>query len=324
MGDLTSALGIAGLATCGPLTATLLIGRTGPLPGVRWIGLVAATWLIAAGASWAIGAGRPLRARLGPLAPLAAICPLLIAAYLSDRDFHLLRLAAGQVVAAEVALLALGIAAALPAFQRWLSAPGSPEVARPVGHPWAPSTSAPLAGVALMLFLNDALLAALGSRQAVPVVAVLPVALICVAVLALAARPESNEVAGAAGLVALVGFAATTAAWLSIGPAGMALLLSRVMAALALVFAAQRGFWLVLSRPAAVLCGTLLVLGCATALTLEQRFGLAARELVAHVPDLPVRLPLAGAAALAAALALRAAGPAYPSRSAAIGGMRDA
>lgn len=324
MGYFGPALGIAGLATCGPLMATLLIGRTGAVPSVRWAGLVAATWLIAGGASWAVTAGRPLRERLAPLAPLAALSPLLIAAYLSDRDFHLLRLAARQVVALEVALLALGVAAALPAVQRQLSAPGSAEAARHVVHAWAPSTTAPLAGVALMLFLNDALLEALGSHQPVPADAVLPLALICAAVPALAACPESKDVGGAAGLVALLGFAATAAAWLSIGPPGMVAAVSPVIAALALVFAAQRGFWPVLSDRAAVLCGALLVLGFAAALTSEQRFGLAAHELVTRVPDLPFRLPLGGTAALTAALAVRAAAPAYPSRSAAIGGIRDA
>src|SRR6266545_3128341 len=149
MGHLGPALGIAGLATCGPLTATLLIGRTGALPSLRWAGLVASTWLIAGGASWAIAAGRPLRERLAPLILLAALSPLLVAAYLSDGDFHLLRLAARQVVTVEVALLALGMAAGLPAVQRWLIAPGLGEAPRPTAHRWAPATAAPLAGVAL-------------------------------------------------------------------------------------------------------------------------------------------------------------------------------
>jgi len=319
--DLWAVLGIVGLAACGPLTATLLIGRTGALPSLRWVGLAVAVWLIAGGIAWASSRERSLRGRLAGLTPLAALAPLLVTAYVSDRDFHLLRLGAGQVVAAQVALLALGVAATGEPVGRWL---GRTKETRPAERGSAPSTIAPLAGVALMLFGNDAALEGLGAKLVLSGSAVLPVALICAVALGVAVPSLPAGVGLAAGLTALVGLAAAGAAWLSVGPAGMTEAVGPVMAAIALVLAAQRGFWLPLSRQAVALCATLLALGCAAALTPAPRFGLAAREIVARVPDLPTRLPLVGAIAVAAALALRASVPVYPSRSAAMGGMREA
>src|SRR5687767_12473982 len=82
-------LGGLGLLSSGPLVSTLLVGRTGPVPSLRWLGPALATWMTLAALAWAVAPVRRYRA-VEALAPLAVLAPFVPWAYLDDRAFHAL------------------------------------------------------------------------------------------------------------------------------------------------------------------------------------------------------------------------------------------
>ncbi|HXI15736.1 MAG TPA: hypothetical protein VNM48_05145, partial [Chloroflexota bacterium] len=84
-------LGSIGLGTSGPLLATLLIGRTGAVPGLRWLGLAVAGWVTLSALAWAISGGTRQQTRwsaMTTLVPLAAVSALLPLLYLDDGINH--------------------------------------------------------------------------------------------------------------------------------------------------------------------------------------------------------------------------------------------
>src|SRR5688572_18032730 len=82
-------LGAIGLLAAGPLVSTLLSGRTGAVPSLRWLGLSLAGWVTVGALAWGAARGRPTRAAttLAPLSPLSLFLPW---AYLDDQAFHAL------------------------------------------------------------------------------------------------------------------------------------------------------------------------------------------------------------------------------------------
>ena len=315
--------GTLGLAVCGPLTATLLVGRTGIAPSLRWAGMAGAVWLLSAGTAWALTAGKPVFQRLTPLAPVGAMAPILAAAYASDVDYHRLNAVAGQVAWAELGLLLAGAVGTFPRIGRWLSAQSKPPGrAEESGGAKSPALVASVGGVAAMLLVNDAVLGPLGAHRLVLSGdgALVAFSAVIVAFLGLAGRASRVR-----GLIALVGLVAVLAAWFGVAPEPIAARIPYAVALGALALALDAGLWATLSRRAARLCGALMVIGAVLAFTDPQRLGLGAREVVAFAPAAVVRLPLLGAGMLIAATALVAvATGAYASRRAATGGMRDA
>src|SRR5688572_5098602 len=93
----TTLLGAIGLLSAGPLAATLLVGRTGMVPSVRWLGLCLATWVALGAVGWAPARGSLMRAAptLGPTAAFAVFLPW---AYLDDHVFHALTRSSWQAL----------------------------------------------------------------------------------------------------------------------------------------------------------------------------------------------------------------------------------
>src|SRR5688500_3636814 len=101
-------LGALGLLASGPLVSTLLVGRTGPVPSLRWLGLTLATWVTLAALASAVSGGRRLSA-LEVLAPLAALSAFVPWVYVDDRAFHALSRGTPLTLGSLVALTLLGL-----------------------------------------------------------------------------------------------------------------------------------------------------------------------------------------------------------------------
>jgi hypothetical protein len=110
-------LGVLGIVSAGPLVSTILIGRTGLVPSLRWLGLTVAVWVVLFALAWLVAdwtAGTwfpnlPEHARraLSLFAPLAVASLVLALLYASDLPYHAARTtplrALGPIVALAVA-----------------------------------------------------------------------------------------------------------------------------------------------------------------------------------------------------------------------------
>ena len=301
---LTALLGMGGLAGVGPLVATLLVGRTAMAPSLRWMGLCAATWMVLGALAWARARGSVWEAAR-TVAPVAAVAVFLPWAYLSDSIFHALSGARWQALGALAVLALLGLVRG-----------GSLELggAEPVHRSGSAALLTVVVGMGLMYGLNDVLFEPLGAPPGGPLAAVRYLApvlpAVMLALLVWAQFVSAREV-GALGTVA--GIAGLLAVWLGVAPAGAALFGA---AAIGMVAVADAGSAL---RPAARVA---LVGGVALAATDMTKYGLGARELIAMAPDVARLLPAIGLLVTAAVLARVTA--AHTSRSAAIGGTREA
>jgi hypothetical protein len=310
----TVLLGAVGLLSAGPLTATLLVGRTGIVPSLRWLGLCLAAWVVLGALGWAAGRGNLRRAALA-VAPLAALAVFLPWAYAADQVFHALTRSTGQVLGALGVLALLGAAWQTPATGR-LVAP-----ARHAGFSRvSPALLAPVVGLCLMYGLNDAFFEPLGAPPGGPLAPLRflagAVPALVVALLVRARLLNPPDVALTASIAGVSGFLAV---WLGVTPAGPALF---AIAAVGLVAAAHGAFWHGLDRRERGAAAGALVIGLALAATDMAKYGLGARELIAAAPELARLLPALGLLAVACALTLGVV--AQTSRSAAMGGTRDA
>src|SRR5688500_5914153 len=146
-------LGMGGLVCAGPLVATLLVGRTGVAPSLRWMGLCAATWVVLLALAWARSYGSAWGAARA-LAPVAAVAVFLPWAYLSDSAFHALSAATWQALGALVVLTLWGLVWG----GAWVAEGGEPP-------PYSGSAAlvAVLVGMGLIYGLNDVLFEPLGA-----------------------------------------------------------------------------------------------------------------------------------------------------------------
>jgi hypothetical protein len=301
---ISAALGTAGLVVSGPFVTTLVVGRTGVVPSVRWLALCGAVWLVAGGAAWIAAAG-PWLQRVAPLAPLAVVVPLLVEAYAGDGAYHLLRGGASSAGAIVVLLFAGGIAWHAMRIPGRLGRPLRAADGEAAPERLSPWVVAPVTGLALMLGVNDALFEPLGTYRAgygawlVKGVAIAAVAGLCAA--ALSSRRVRLE--PVAALMALLGGSVAVAGWVGIEP-GAAVAPALAVMLLAPLVAGR--FWSPFAPRSRRLAAGLAVVGCAAALTLPDRFGLGAREVAAVLPGATERVPLAGIAVLALILAGRA------------------
>ncbi|MGI8424693.1 MAG: hypothetical protein ACR2NO_11400 [Chloroflexota bacterium] len=296
--DPATLLGVFGLLAAGPLGATLLVGRTGIAPSVRWLGVAVATWVTLGALGWAVSRGR-IRRGLGALAPVGAASPFLPWAYLDDRAFHAMNLGSTTFVACLAGLAMLGVG--------WQLIPAN--VARvESGSILGPSVAAlvaPMFGVGLMFGLNDVLFEPLGLRGASAVAPLMVLAAIAPAlVVAALIHFRLVELGFVAALAAAGCVTAAMASGLGVRPVGPGIF---ILATISLVPFGHSRFWRgfpLQLRPAAV---ALLALGFALASTQLARYGPAARELLAAAPGLGGVLPALGLVPMAALLALGAA-----------------
>lgn len=309
-------LGAAGLLCAGPLAATLLVGRTGAVPSLRWLGVCFATWVSCGAVGWAPAQRRFGRA-LGTLAPTAAVAVFLPWAYVDDQTFHALARSSVAALASLAGLALLGLT--------WQAArrggvPSDEAAARARGSPSSPVLVATLVGLVLMYGLNDVLFEPLGAAGAG---ALAPLRFLAGAVpamcVALAIRLRLVRPLEAGAVAATAGVSAFLAVWLGVAPAGAGLF---AVAAAGLVALSYEELWQAIDRRARVPLVVLAVSGFALAATDLQKYGLAAREPIAAAPELARLLPAIGALALAGAIAFGLA--AQTSRNAATGGTRDA
>jgi hypothetical protein len=223
-------LGWLGWLGWGPLLATLIVGRTGLMPGARWLTVCAIAWTFAAGAAWLINPPRGSASPLGqrtvarPLIALAATLPLLVVLYVDDSAYHL---AAGSPAAPRAALsgyaalvLFAGLAGTAvasrlrddtlvppgtPSGKRWPLASDVPSAPAITAAGALPGGVALLLGVAIMLTINRGILAPLASARAPALDAAGPLAanLCCLVAAAwIAARTQSSGVPGAMAMLA--------------------------------------------------------------------------------------------------------------------------
>ncbi len=124
---LTSAAGLVGWGCAGPLAATILVGRSGPVPSLRWLAVAVLGWLLAATIA-SLGRERGHAGRGRALVLLAIGVPLLPMLYLDDGAYH--HVAGGALAGRGVVvyLLALSLVGAL--WQR--AAPALPGSAPPL------------------------------------------------------------------------------------------------------------------------------------------------------------------------------------------------
>ncbi len=91
--SLPGSLGALGWLCAGPLVATLLVGRTGLVPSLRWLATAVGVWLLLASIALACGQGRNLPTRLArgapALAAVASLVPFLPVLYVHDPSYHL-------------------------------------------------------------------------------------------------------------------------------------------------------------------------------------------------------------------------------------------
>ncbi len=189
-------LGALGLVGAGPFVATLLVARSGVVPSARWLGLCLASWAVCVALAWAVTPGTRLMERtaraLTVLAPLAALTPVLPVFYRDDAGYHLARSGAtpAWLMTYAALLLAVSIGWQLLALRAG-TRPGARPMegtGRDLGleagggiegatrYLRTPMLLAALAGVALMLGLNDLVFGPLGRQGARPEVLALNVA----------------------------------------------------------------------------------------------------------------------------------------------------
>ena len=284
------------------------------LPSLRWLGVCLAAWVVLGAVGWAPAQGSIVRAArtVWPTAALAVFLPW---AYLDDQVFHALTRAAVQTLGSLGGLALLGAV-------RQFSRPLQPHASVPPAQTRiaSPVLAATLAGMCLMSGLNDVLFEPLGVPPGGPLA---PLRLLAVALpaaaFALAVRARLVAPLEAGALSAVAGGTAFLAVWLGVAPPGPPLF---AIALAGLVIVARDEYWLALAPRVRGLAVGTVVLGVALASTDVVKFGLGARELIAETSEPARLLPAIGLLAVAGALALGAV--AQTSRSAAMGGTRDA
>ena len=298
----TRLLGALGLIASGPLVSTLLVGRTGPVPSVRWLGLALATWVTLAGLAWAVVPVRRIRA-VEALAPLAVLAPFVPWAYVDDRTFHALSRGTPLTLGCLGLLTLLGLGTSAQLGRRAGAYPLSRVAVGNYG--FSAAMVAPITGLALMYGLNDIVLEPLGREGAGPFAPLTAAGVIVPALaLALLVRLRLLDPFGIAALTATACVSAALAVWLGLAPPGPALF---TIAAAGLVPVAHDGFWRVFPGRTRSLAIVALGLGVALAATQLQAYGLAARELLAVAPAFAGALPALGLLPCAAVLAYGAA-----------------
>lgn len=179
----TAALGALGWAAGAVLGATLLVGRTGAVPGLRWLLAALATAAVTGGIAWLAGppeAPHPGRRALPPLpavvtgvvlgvlpalALLVVVVPLLPVLYTDDVAYS--HAAGGSATGRALLLYLLGLALAGALWRRIEARrrlPAAPPVAPPPAPAPAPLPAVPVLAVALMLLANYAVFGALQGR----------------------------------------------------------------------------------------------------------------------------------------------------------------
>jgi hypothetical protein len=157
-----TAVGGIGLAIVGPLVATLLVGRTGIIPSVRWLLVALGAWAIAGAVGWFASRSHPLRS----LALLGIVAPLLPVLYLSDEAYHLASTGNhAPVIMGYASLLAVagGIWSGFPqqrAGRQLVEPSAGRRFSRPVSG-WGTL----VLGVLLMVATNDLIFEPLGTAE---------------------------------------------------------------------------------------------------------------------------------------------------------------
>jgi hypothetical protein len=170
----TAALGALGWAAGAALGATLLVGRTGPVPSLRWLLAALATAAVTGGIAWLAGppsAPHPPRATwpaialgaLPSLALLAVVVPLLPVLYADDAAFG--HAGGGSSTGRALLLYLLGLVLAGALWRRIEARRGHGP--SPTAGPLpatAPLPAVPVLAVGLMLLANYAVFGALQSH----------------------------------------------------------------------------------------------------------------------------------------------------------------
>lgn len=296
-------LGAVGLASAGPLVSTLLIGRTGVMPSLRWAGVSLAVWVTLGTLAWAGVRGRPYAA-LSALAPLAALSIFLPWAYLDDRVSHAIARGATLLLTSLGALAVLGLAWQSVVLSRSGSSTTSLR-SRDAPAELSPALVAAIAGMTLMYGLNDVIFEPLGQAGASPLAPLHNLWVLAPALIAaLAVRAQLLHPFHVASLTATFAVSAALAVRLGLAPPGPA---TFGVAAIALVPAGQDLFWQNVPAPARKLAIAALAIGFALGATQLNKYGLAARELMTVTPTVASAMPALGLLPVAAVLAFAAA-----------------
>lgn len=307
-------LGSIGLGTSGPLLATLLIGRTGAVPGMRWLGLAVAGWVTLSALAWAISGGTRQQTRwsaMTTLVPLAAVSALLPLLYLDDGINHVV--SSGELrttyvtVTAVLASIGFSWRLAVGGGTYRTHVDGATATEEDGGTPLRlPMLGAPVVGLLTMVGLNDLVFEPLGSRGGeITLAHALPGALIALAGWSLLVRSRLVRLEAA---LAVLATAFASLAILSPVLPWLVPLVQPAVVALTLLSVIHPMFWRRLSSGRRWATACPMVGGFVLVSTQMERYELASRGLV-NVSLHTVSPPVFGLLLVSAAMALRAASP---------------